>query len=102
MSGYATTAGHMAEVGGPNVHERFPAESLAAALHEHLAGVTLHRYDDVLEVPAADPVVAYAESTGGTTDRAAVEAVARDGAFRVRKNTVLAIARPRPGRTGSG
>jgi SAM-dependent methyltransferase len=86
--------GHMAEVTATGAHEHFPAERLAAALGEHFADVTLHRYEDTLLVPSADPVVAYAESMGATVARDEVEAVvARDGAFRVTKNTVLALAR---------
>ena len=91
-------AGHMAEIGGADVHEHFPAESLADALRAAGFGeVTLHPYEDVLEVPTADPVVAYAESLGGTVARDEVETViARDGAFRVQKHTVLAIAGATP------
>ena len=86
--------GHMAEVSAGGVHERFPAERLADALGEQFTHVELHPYVDELLVPSADPVVAYAESTGDTVDRAYVEAViARDGAYRVRKSTVLALAR---------
>lgn len=86
--------GHMAEITAAGAHDRFPAERLAEAMAEHFAGVTLHRYDDTLLVPTADPVLAYAASLGAVADRAEVEAViAREGAFRIRKNTVLAIAR---------
>lgn len=87
-------AGHMAEVTSIGAHDRFPAERLAQALGEHFGDVTLHRYEDTLLVPSAGPVAAYAESMGATVARDEVEAVvARDGAFTIRKNTVLALAR---------
>ena len=89
--------GHMVEIApraAAAVHEVFPAERLADALGEQFSHVELHPYVDELLVPTADPVVAYAESTGDTVDRAYVEAViARDGAYRVTKSTVLALAR---------
>jgi SAM-dependent methyltransferase len=99
--------GHMAEVsdlavaaGLPraDVHERFPAESAAGAVGELFMDVALHRYDDTLEVPGADPVVAYVASMSGPLT-AGQARVVRDGVttlpFRVRKHTVLVTARRR-------
>lgn len=86
--------GHMAEIVPGGAHEHFPAEGLADALGGFFGDVTLHRYDDELRVPEPEPVIAYAASIGVTLDRAEVEErVAREGAFRVTKNTVLAVAR---------
>lgn len=52
----------------------------------------MHRYEDELVVPDADPVVAYAASVGVELDLAGVATrIAREGAFRVAKHTVLAI-----------
>ena len=103
--------GHVAEVddvaraaGVPFdvVHERFPAERLAGALGAHFADVAVHRYDDALVVPEPEPVVAYVASLAGRALTAAEESaayaaiadrIARDGAFRAGKHTVLALAR---------
>ncbi|HVF03532.1 MAG TPA: methyltransferase domain-containing protein [Frankiaceae bacterium] len=84
------------------VHDRFPAERLAAALGAHFGDVTVHRYDDALVVPEPAPVVAYVASLAGRALTPAEEdaayavvseRIARDGAFHVRKHTVLAVAR---------
>jgi SAM-dependent methyltransferase len=98
--------GHMREVsdlavaaGLPraDVHERFPAESAAGAVAEWFGDVEVHRYDDTLAVPDADPVVAYVASL--TPDpltarqEAAVRAGVRGAPFLVTKHTVLVTAR---------
>jgi SAM-dependent methyltransferase len=99
-------AGHMAEVsdlaeaaGLPraDVHEHFPAERAAEALSELFDDVEVHAYDDTLEVPDADPVVAYVASMADHPLTPSQEAAVRAGVtttpFRVRKNTVLVLAR---------
>ena len=99
-------AGHMAEVsdlavaaGLPraDVHEHFPAARAAEAVGEFFEHVETHVYDDTLEVPDADPVVAYVASMAEQTLTPSKEATVRAGVtrtpFRVGKNTVLVLAR---------
>jgi SAM-dependent methyltransferase len=100
--------GHMAEVtdlseraglGRQDVHVRFPAEAAPAALAEWFADVETHRYDDTLEVPGSEHVLAYVASLVSRPLTDAEEATVRDGVtsrpFRVRKHTVLVTARRR-------
>lgn len=99
-------SGHMGEVsdlavaaGLPraDVHEHFPAERAAEAVSELFEHVETHAYDDTLEVPHADPVVAYVASMAEDPLTAEQEATIRAGVtrtpFRVGKNTVLVLAR---------
>lgn len=46
----------------------FNLEHGAAELSQWFAAVTLHRYDDALVVPEAEPLVAYVRSTGRLTE----------------------------------
>lgn len=98
--------GHMREVsdlavaaGLPraDVHERFPAESAAGAVAEWFGDVEVHRYDDTLAVPDADPVVAYVASLTPEPLTAEQEATVRAGVratpFLVTKHTVLVTGR---------
>lgn len=85
--------GHMREIGGAEMHDRFPAERLREALDEFFADVTLHPYEDTLEVTSAGPVRAYAESIGMPAPPDLDERIATEGAYRIAKHTVLAIAR---------
>jgi hypothetical protein len=80
--------GHMAEIVPGGAHERFPAERLGEAMAAFFGDVTLHRYDDELVVPEAEPVVAYAASVGVTLDPAEVVTP-----FHVTKHTLLGLAR---------
>ena len=86
-------AGHMDVFEGATVHERFPTERLADALGEFFGDVVLHPYEDTWAVPSAEPVRAYAASMGVPPPADLDETLARDGVYRIRKNTVLAIAR---------
>jgi SAM-dependent methyltransferase len=95
--------GHMREVSGlavaaglpaADVHEHFPAERAAAAMREHFDDVETHRYDDTLEVPSAEPVLAYVASLAGRPLTAAETAVVATAApYRIGKHTVLVTAR---------
>lgn len=97
--------GHMAEfsalgksVGLPpsDVHEHFPAERAAEAVAEHFVDVVVHRYDDTLAVPDAEPVVAYLASLSPAPLTSEQEAALRAGAaggLVVRKHTVLVLGR---------
>ncbi|MCZ7440605.1 class I SAM-dependent methyltransferase [Micromonospora sp. WMMC241] len=76
------------------------AETTPARVAAHLTDVTVERYPDELAVPAVEPVLAYVASMIGPLT-AAQESAARDvvqaridaeGAFRVRKHTVLISA----------
>ncbi|QLQ38597.1 class I SAM-dependent methyltransferase [Micromonospora robiginosa] len=76
------------------------AETTPARIAAHFADVTVERYPDELAVPAVEPVLAYLASMVGPLT-AAQESAARDmvqarieadGAFRVRKHTVLISA----------
>jgi SAM-dependent methyltransferase len=103
-------AGHMAEaselavsIGLPpvDVHEHFPAEAAPAALARAFEDVVSRRYEDTLVVTDAGAVVAYVASladrplTRDEEDAVAAPvraAIARDGAFRIGKHTVLMTA----------
>lgn len=82
----------------------FTLENGAQLLEEHFSGVRLLRYEDGLAVTEPGPLVAYAASMGSlagqfTGERLArferyveqeiADAVARDGAFRIRKSQGL-------------
>ena len=76
------------------------AETAPARVAAHFADVTVERYPDELVVPAAEPILAYIVSMIGpltvaeeSAARAAIEArIDAEGAFRVRKHTVLISA----------
>lgn len=76
-------------------HVRFPAEEAAATLAEFFDDVDVHRYDDTLAVPDAEPVIAYLEPLAPLTpeQRTAVRDAVGRAPFRVRKDTVLVTAR---------
>ncbi|PGH44195.1 methyltransferase type 11 [Micromonospora sp. WMMA1996] len=76
------------------------AEEAPARIAAHLVDVTVERYPDELAVPTVEPVLAYLASMVGRLT-AAQESAVRDqvrarieaeGAFRVRKHTVLISA----------
>ncbi|MFI7304223.1 class I SAM-dependent methyltransferase [Micromonospora aurantiaca] len=104
---------HMAElnalgpaIGCPDLAVRFhdkndvTAEATPARIAAHFDDVTVERYPDELVVPAAEPILAYVASMIGpltaaqeAAARAAIEArLDAEGAFRVRKHTVLISA----------
>ncbi|MDW3845012.1 class I SAM-dependent methyltransferase [Micromonospora sp. BRA006-A] len=104
---------HMAElntlgpvIGCPDLAVRFhdrndvTAEATPARVAAHFDEVTVERYPDELVVPAAEPILAYVASMIGpltaaqeAAARAAIEArIDAEGAFRVRKHTVLISA----------
>ena len=76
------------------------AETAPARVAAHFTDVTVERYPDELVVPAAEPILAYIVSMIGpltvaeeSAARAAIEArIDAEGAFRVRKHTVLISA----------
>ncbi|WP_431899964.1 class I SAM-dependent methyltransferase [Micromonospora chalcea] len=76
------------------------AETAPARVAAHFTDVTVERYPDELVVPAAEPILAYIVSMIGpltvaeeSAARAAIEArIDVEGAFRVRKHTVLISA----------
>ncbi len=76
------------------------AETTPARVAAHFTDVTVERYPDELVVPAAEPILAYIVSMIGpltvaeeSAARAAIEArIDAEGAFRVRKHTVLISA----------
>jgi SAM-dependent methyltransferase len=78
----------------------FSAETAPPALAEVFDDVTVARYPGDLSVPATEPVLAYLDSWTPLTDpeRAAAatkiqQRIDADGAFRIRKHTVLITAR---------
>jgi SAM-dependent methyltransferase len=78
----------------------FSAETAPAALAEVFDDVTVERYPGDLSVPAKEPVLAYLDSwtplTGPERAAAATKIQQRidtDGAFPIRKHTVLVTAR---------
>jgi SAM-dependent methyltransferase len=74
-------------------HDAFPAEDAPRLVAEHFADVVVHRYDDVLDVPDAEPVVAYLQPLTAAQQQAVRENVT--GPLTVRKHTVLITARRR-------
>jgi SAM-dependent methyltransferase len=100
---------HMAELDefGPAVRTAvrlngFEAETGPAMMAEVFDDVTVERYPGDLAVPAREPILAYIDSWAPLTDdeRAAAaakiqERIDAEGAFRVRKHTVLITARTR-------
>ncbi|MFE2614581.1 class I SAM-dependent methyltransferase [Micromonospora chalcea] len=84
------------------------AETAPARVAAHFTDVTVERYPDELVVPAAEPILAYIVSMIGpltvaeeSAARAAIEArIDAEGAFRVRKHTVLISATRGPNRPG--
>lgn len=93
---------HMAELAGLGVSPAagkndFDAVTGPARVASVFREVTVERYPCDLDVPAAGPVLDYLASAGVPFDRRAagriVEARIRaDGAFRIRKHTVLILA----------
>ncbi|MEU7760598.1 MULTISPECIES: class I SAM-dependent methyltransferase [Micromonospora] len=93
-------------IGRPDLAVRFydrndvTAEATPARVAAHLDDVTVERYPDELVVPAAEPILAYVASMIGpltaaqeAAARAAIQArIDAEGAFRVRKHTVLISA----------
>jgi SAM-dependent methyltransferase len=78
----------------------FSAETAPAAMAPLFGDVTVDRYPGDLAVPAAEPVLAYLDSWAPLTppEREAARAriqqrIDADGAFRIRKHTVLVTAR---------
>lgn len=93
-------------IGRPDLAVRFhdrndvTAEATPARVAAHFHDVTVERYPDELVVPAAEPILAYVASMIGpltaaqeAAARAAIQArIDAEGAFRVRKHTVLISA----------
>jgi SAM-dependent methyltransferase len=84
---------------------KMTADNARELLEKRLSDVTAERFPGDLEVPMAEPVLAYLESVGGPMSveqrnevRSVIERrVAEEGSFRVQKDTVLFTARRRPG-----
>jgi SAM-dependent methyltransferase len=85
----------------PRTRDHFTAEDAPAAIERHFRNVASERYPSDLEVPTADPVIAYLASLSGdplTPDqlaeaRAQVQArIDADGHFSIRKHTELITA----------
>lgn len=86
-------------------HQRFSLENGQAQLAKCFAEVILHRYDDALVIPEAEPLVAYVASALSrpspllTSERIAqfeafiADRLARDGSIRVTKETGMFEAR---------
>jgi SAM-dependent methyltransferase len=80
--------------------ERFSLEGGGALLAPHFSDLRALRYDDSLVITEADPVVDYILSSGAAVAADTIEAlrqdvaatIAREGAFRVRKETGLFVA----------
>ncbi|GAA1366577.1 class I SAM-dependent methyltransferase [Catellatospora chokoriensis] len=79
----------------------FTAQTGPACMARHFTGVTVERYHCDLDVPAAEPILAYLASLAGEPLTPAERSAARDlvqsridaeGAYRVRKHTVLITA----------
>jgi len=79
----------------------FTAEAGPGSVARHFGDVDVERYVGDLDVPAAEPVVAYLASMAGEplppeqaerAHRLVAERVRADGGFRVRKHTVLITA----------
>jgi SAM-dependent methyltransferase len=84
--------------------DRFGLEGGEPVLRRHFSSIEVHRYEDALAVTEAEPVIDYIASMVRETPlderaraaaRARVEqAIAREGAFRVRKDAGVLIATP--------
>jgi len=82
--------------------DQFGLENGPDLIARHFDGVSVERYSDALEVPEAEPVVAYVRSMSSFWDlgdelaaklrRAVVAAVERDGAFRISKDAGVITA----------
>lgn len=81
------------------VLEHWPLEHAADALRREFDHVQVNAIDYVLDVPVAEPVVAYLASTGAppaVLDRAGervADTIARDGGFRANGRTGVLVAR---------
>lgn len=98
--------GLAAAIGRPELGLRrhqghFSAESGPAMVRRLFAGVEVQRFPGDLDVPEAEPVLAYLDSMAdpplsarqrAAAARIVAERIAADGAFRIRKHTVLITA----------
>ena len=86
-----------------NVRRRFALGNGEGRLRKHFSDVVVHRYEDALEVPTAEPLLAYVLSVRGAKDTFTDEMVselrgmidrqiASAGAFHVTKNSGMFTA----------
>lgn len=72
-------------------HAAFPAERAPGVVADYFADVAVHRYDDTLHVPDAEPVVAYLAPLDADEERAVRALVTAP--LTIRKHTVLVTGR---------